>query len=161
MEIARSKKAGESLTWNDMQRMKYSWNVLLEVMRLVPPLQGTFRVATTDITYEGFTIPEGWKIYWTVSSTNNDPEIFREPEKFDPTRFESEIPPFLNVPFGGGPRICPGKDFAKLQMLIYLHYAVTFFKWELINNVNPPKVPASMHPLPSEGFRVRLERCSQ
>lgn len=102
------------------------------------------------------------QIYWTVSSTNNDPEIFREPEKFDPTRFESEIPPFVNVPFGGGPRVCPGKDFAKLQMLIYLHYAVTFFKWELIeNNVNS-KVPATMSPpLPPEGLWMRLKRYSE
>ncbi|XP_054791099.1 beta-amyrin 28-monooxygenase-like [Prosopis cineraria] len=130
-----------------------------DVMRVIPPLQGTFREATSDFTYDGYIVPKGWKVYWTVSSIKKDPKIFAEPDKFDPTMFEDEIPPFLNMPFGGGPRICPGKDFAKLQMLIYLHYVVTFFKWQLIN-LNP-KVLAAMNAIPLDGVWVRLQRCVQ
>ena len=42
--------------------MKDTWQVARESMRLFPPIFGSFRKAITDIEYEGFTIPKGWKV---------------------------------------------------------------------------------------------------
>ncbi|KAM5578316.1 beta-amyrin 28-monooxygenase-like [Rosa sericea] len=156
LEILKSKKSGEALNWDDMQKMKYSWNVALEAMRLIPPLQGTFREAAKDFTYQGYTIPKGWKVYWTVSTTNMNPEYFPAPEEFDPTRFEKATPPpYTNIPFGSGPRICPGMDYARLQILSFMHHLVIRFKWEL---VNPNcKITGGMNPFPVDGLKVRLQ----
>ncbi|KAL7188148.1 hypothetical protein ACSBR1_038083 [Camellia fascicularis] len=115
MEIAKSKELGQSLNWMDVQKMRYTWNVACEAMRLAPPAPLAFKEALTDFTFAGFTIPKGWKTCWSVHSTHKNPAFFPNPEKFDPTRFEGDGPlPFTFVPFGGGPRMCPGKEYARL-----------------------------------------------
>ena len=47
---------------DDVLKMKYTWQVAREVMRLYPPVSGSFRRAICDIKFDGFTIPKGWKV---------------------------------------------------------------------------------------------------
>lgn len=68
MDIAREKSPGQLLDWDDLRKMKYSWNVACEVLRMRPPTVGAFRVAKTDFTYAGFKIPKGWKVSNLLSS---------------------------------------------------------------------------------------------
>lgn len=63
--------AGENLTVEDTKKMKYTWQVVRESMRLFPPIFGSFRKAIADIEYEGFTIPRGWKVLSAVDSIWN------------------------------------------------------------------------------------------
>ena len=62
MEIAASKAPGELLNWGDTQKMKLSWRVVQESMRLMPPVQASFRVAPHDMSFDGFRIPKSWKV---------------------------------------------------------------------------------------------------
>ncbi|XP_052184078.1 beta-amyrin 28-monooxygenase-like [Diospyros lotus] len=155
VEIAKSKAPGELLDWDDIQKMRYSWNVACEVMRLAPPVQGAFREALTDFMYNGFSIPKGWKIYWSANSTHKNHEYFPNPEKFDPSRFEGFGPaPYTFTPFGGGPRMCPGKEYARLEILVFMHHLVRRFKWE---KVNPhEKIVVNPLPQPENGLPIRL-----
>ncbi|KAK3433877.1 hypothetical protein EUGRSUZ_D01161 [Eucalyptus grandis] len=114
MEIAKSKAPGELLNWDDIQKMKYSWNVACEVLRLAPPLQGAFREVINN---------------FIANSTHRSAEYFPEPKKFDPTRLEGDGPaPYTFVPFEGGPMMCPGKEYARLEILVFMHNLLKRFR---------------------------------
>ncbi|KAI3965881.1 hypothetical protein MKX01_010838 [Papaver californicum] len=152
VEIMDSKKPGETLTLDDTQKMKYTWQVTRESMRLFPPIFGSFRKAIVDIDYEGFTIPKGWKILWTTYGTHLDEDNFKDPLNFDPSRFEEPVPPYVYVPFGGGPRMCAGYQLARLNILIFMHFLVTRFEWSLVH----PDEPTTMDPLPFPSYGMPI-----
>ncbi|XP_031101723.1 taxadiene 5-alpha hydroxylase [Ipomoea triloba] len=154
--LSNKRPDDELLSLEDTKNMKYTWQVARESMRLFPPIFGSFRKATADIEYEGFTIPRGWKVLWTTYGTHYDAEHFQDPLKFDPSRFEEpiQVQPYAYIPFGGGPRLCAGYQLAKLNILIFVHYVVTQYNWSLIN----PDEPITMDPLPfpSQGMNIKI-----
>ncbi|KAI4308024.1 hypothetical protein L6164_031143 [Bauhinia variegata] len=155
-EIAKNKLPGHySLTWEDLSKMKYTWRVAMETLRMVPPVFGGFRKALTDIEYEGYLIPKGWQIFWVTAMTHMDNNIFPEPLKFDPARFENQasIPPYCFIPFGGGPRICPGYEFARIETLVTIHYLVTRFTWKLSADDGFSRDPM---PAPTQGLPMQI-----
>ncbi|KAI3915409.1 hypothetical protein MKW98_022367 [Papaver atlanticum] len=158
-EVAKTKAPGELLNLDDIYKMKYSWNVICEVLRLAPPFQGGFTEALTDFTYAGYFIPKGRKLYWTGISSHMNPENFPDPEKFDPSRFQGKGPaPYTFIPFGGGAGMCPGYEYARVEILVFLHHVVRRYKWEKLipGNINE-RLKVNPYPLPPKGFPIRLQ----
>ncbi|KAI3456943.1 hypothetical protein Pfo_013606 [Paulownia fortunei] len=155
-EIQKSIPCGDMLTWEDLAKMKYTWRVAMETLRTIPPIFGGFRKTLEDIEYEGYLIPKGWQIFWVTGMTHMDDSIFPEPSKFDPARFENPaaIPPYCYIPFGGGPRICPGYEFAKIETLVTIHYLVTQFAWKLCCNDNCFR--RDPMPVPTQGLPIEI-----
>lgn len=50
------------LTWEDLSKMKFTWRVAMETMRIFPPIFGGFRQTAKDIEYGGYIIPKGWQV---------------------------------------------------------------------------------------------------
>ncbi|GJN32487.1 hypothetical protein PR202_gb21001 [Eleusine coracana subsp. coracana] len=58
-EVVKGKDDGEALTWEDLGKIKLTWRVALETLRVVPPIFGNFKAAIQDIEFGGYTIPKG------------------------------------------------------------------------------------------------------
>ncbi|XVF77510.1 hypothetical protein PTKIN_Ptkin14bG0050200 [Pterospermum kingtungense] len=155
-EIEKGEPNGELLTWENLAKMKYTWKVARETLRLVPPIFGGFRKAVNDIEYAEYLIPKDWQVnFWATGMTQMDDSIFPEPSKFDLTRFENpaSIPPYCFIPFGGGPRICPGNEFARIEALVSTHYLVTRYTWKLPSDNFFCRDPT---PVPTKGLPVQM-----
>nr|GMD51356.1 cytochrome P450 716B1-like [Ipomoea batatas] len=155
-EVALSMSSEGLLTWEDLSKMKFTWRVAMETMRMFPPIFGGFRQTAKDIEYGGYLIPKGWQIFWVMAKTHMDSSTFQEPEKFDPSRFENQaaLPPYCFIPFGGGPRICPGYEFAKIETLVTIHRLVTHFTWKLC--CKDDSFSRDPMPAPTQGLPIQL-----
>nr|GEU89865.1 cytochrome P450 716B1-like [Tanacetum cinerariifolium] len=151
-KVARSKAPGESLKWEYLSKMKYTWRVASEVLWITPPVSWGFRRAKQDIEYEEFIISKEWQV--APLMTHMDKDIFQNSTISDPARFETSPPPYSYVPFGAGPRMCLGIELAKMETLDMMHRLVTRFRWELVNKEETSK----RIPMPEfdQGLLVRI-----
>ena len=83
--------------------------------------------------------------------------IFPDPSKFEPRHFKKAafLPPYSFVALGGGHRICPGYEFARLETLITIHYLVNRFTWKLCCQ----NISFSRDPMPTfkDGLEIEIE----
>ena len=88
-------------------------------------------------------------------TTHKNPKYFPDPDKFDPSRFEGSGPALYTfVPFGGGSRMRPGREYARLEILVFMYNVVTRFKLEKL--IPDEKVIYQASPVPKDGLPVRL-----
>ncbi|KAL3696269.1 hypothetical protein R1sor_010345 [Riccia sorocarpa] len=159
-EIRLSKPAADAgLTYADTKNMPLTARVISETLRNATVLSFTFREATADVEYNGYLIPKGWKVLPLFRNIHHNPEIFPDPYKFDPSRFEKQPKPNTFLPFGNGVHSCLGSELAKLEMNIFLHHLITKFRWELLE----PKsgIDYRPFPIPKDGMPMRVYRINQ
>uniref|UniRef100_A0A0E0EC56 Cytochrome P450 n=1 Tax=Oryza meridionalis TaxID=40149 RepID=A0A0E0EC56_9ORYZ len=130
---------------------------LLRYLANEPDILGKITEAIKDIEYQGYHIPKGWQVFTAIIITHLDANFFDDPNKFNPARFhnQSSVPPYCFVPFGGGPRMCPGNEFARTETLVAMHYLVRQFRWKLCcKDEGYRKDPV---PMPLLGLPIELE----
>jgi cytochrome P450 len=76
-------------------------------------------------------IPRGYSIIVGIAQLHDNPDVFADPERFDPQRFIGTKPSALSwIPFGGGTRRCVGAAFANMEMDVVLRTVLRHFTIE-------------------------------
>lgn len=152
---------GEAVGFHSLRNIPLTERTVLEVLRLHPPLFMLVRVAMEDFVHAGYFIPKGTWVLISPTVTHRIPELFQNPEVFDPDRFapprEEDKRDFAYIPFGGGRHKCMGNAFALLQIKAILAILLRRYEFELVN----PRVESDFHGLvvgPKEPCRVRYRR---
>jgi cytochrome P450 len=108
----------------DVPRLTYTSGVLAESMRLYPPAWVIGRRAIVDYEVAGYRVPRGSIVLLSQWVMHRDQRFFSDPERFDPERWTDEAraarPRFAYFPFGAGPRMCIGEQFAWMEGVLVL-----------------------------------------
>ncbi|XP_069835094.1 cytochrome P450 26A1 [Dendropsophus ebraccatus] len=141
----------KSLTLDVLQQLTYTGCVLKETLRLVPPVPGGFRVALKTFVLNGYQIPKGWNVIYSIADTHDVADVFPNKEEFNPDRFLTPFPEdssrFNFIPFGGGVRNCVGKEFAKILLKTFIVELCRNCDWELLNGAPTMKTGPIVYPV--------------
>lgn len=115
--------AGRDASAADLPLLRYTEMVVKETLRLYPQAYLLFaRFAAEPVAVGGYTIPKGAMVNTVVYVVQRDPRWWPEPGRFEPERFTPErmakLPQCAFIPFGAGPRVCIGLNFALMEMVL-------------------------------------------
>jgi retinoid hydroxylase len=150
--------AANELSLTQIQQMPYLDQILKEVERQYPPIGGGFRKVIKAFDFNGYHVPAGWLALYRIDAAHKDERCYSHPTVFDPDRFSPERAEqkkfdYSLVGFGGGPRVCLGMAFAKLEMKVLAALLLRRYDWQLDLDQD-----LTMQPIPSlrpaDGLKV-------
>ncbi|KAK1288453.1 Cytochrome P450 90B1 [Acorus calamus] len=119
--------------------------VINETLRLGHVVRYLPRKVTKTIQFKGFDIPNGYTVIPALAAVHMDPSLFDDPQCFNPWRWqkESSSPARTNniMSFGGGLRLCPGMELAKVELSVFIHRLVLAYVWETEEPDPPMALP--------------------
>ncbi|XP_059215352.1 cytochrome P450 26C1 isoform X3 [Centropristis striata] len=148
------------LSLDKLSQLRYVDRVVREVLRFLPPVSGGYRTALQTFELDGYQIPKGWSVMYSIRDTHETAAVFQSPELFDPDRFgperdESRSARFSYVPFGGGVRSCVGKELAQIILKTLAVELIGTCRWTLATE-NFPKMQTVPIVHPVNGLHVHF-----
>ncbi|MGK5627839.1 cytochrome P450 [Streptomyces sp. URMC 123] len=141
-----------------MERLEWC---VREAERLHPPLVILMRKALRDFAYGGRLVPAGALVMVSPAVSHRLPEVFRDPETYDPCRYgpgrEEHAHPYALIGFGGGRHRCVGTAFAYQQVKVVWSVLLRRFDLELAEGPHLPDY-STLVPGPRSPCRVRYRR---
>jgi len=148
------------LELDHLKRLKYLDCVIKEALRLCPSVPFIGRQTRNQIRLGEHTIPPASVIFVLIYQLHRNPEVYPNPEKFDPDRFLPENMigrhPFAYVPFSAGPRNCIGQKFAMAEMKTILLHLTRNFQFESVTPMDQARVQMEMVLRPKCALQIRI-----
>jgi cytochrome P450 len=123
-------------TYADLPRLPWTRAVLDEALRLYPPAWVVTRRALGPDTLAGRDIPAGSLVILSPWVVHRHPGVWPDPERFDPGRFlpprREEVPRHAYFPFGAGPRLCVGREFALVEGTVLLAALAARYRFDRV-----------------------------
>ncbi|HJS20412.1 MAG TPA: cytochrome P450 [Anaerolineales bacterium] len=149
---------GASPTMEQLSRLPLLEGVIKESMRLVPPVLWGIRYSVDDFELGGYQHETGSSVIYSSYVTHHMPELYNDPQKFNPYRWETIRPSaYEYLPFNAGPRRCLGAEFAMMEMKIVLAILLQRYHFTLLPNQRIDRVGMTGS-LPKHGIRMKIER---
>jgi cytochrome P450 len=150
---------GRNPTADDLPHLPLLSAVFEESLRIYPPGWGELRESISADEIEGHAIPRKATIILCQWVTHRHPDFWDEPDEFRPERFLNAAAAsrhrFAYFPFGGGPRICIGLQFAMIEGPLVIATILQRFRVELVPN-HPVELDATFTLRPRNGVKVLL-----
>lgn len=126
----------------DMAKLPYLRQIVLETMRLYPPVALLARTAAKPDRLQDREVRAGDVMLLPFYALHRNECIWGDPDTFDPGRFADEkaIDRYAYLPFGAGPRVCIGMDFAVQETMIVLATMLTRFRFTPVPGREPEPV---------------------
>lgn len=150
---------GRAPSFDDLRRLPYCLATFKEAMRLHPPAYTVGRIAERSVTIAGHTIPKGRIVIVNLVGMHRRPDLWHLPDRFQPERFlpenEKSLPRGAYLPFGDGPRICIGNQFATMEGHLVLATLTRRALFELDGPFPAPEPLVTLRPQGGMPMRVR------
>ncbi|NXJ87215.1 CP4F4 protein, partial [Trogon melanurus] len=160
-ELLRGRDA-QDITWEDLAHLPFTTMCIKESLRLHPPVTAVSRRCTQDIALrDGLVVPKGTICLMSIYGTHHNPDVWPEPQVYDPLRFSPENgegrSPLAFVPFSAGPRNCVGQNFAMAELKVVAALTVARFSIGLDAGRPPPRRKTELILRAEDGLWLRLE----
>ncbi|XP_020020876.2 leukotriene-B4 omega-hydroxylase 3-like isoform X2 [Castor canadensis] len=158
-ELLRDRDPTE-IEWDDLAQLPFLTMCIKESLRLHPPVMAISRCCTQDVVLpDGRVIPKGVVCVISIFGTHHNPEVWPNPEVYDPSRFDPENikdrSSMAFIPFSAGPRNCIGQTFAMSEMKVAL--ALTLLRFRVLPDHAEPRRKPELILRAEGGLWLRVE----
>lgn len=175
-EVLDVLNGGSLVEWKNLSKFEYLTKFIKETLRLYPPVLQVGRQITHPIrfprgfdsnncdnklTHSGRTFPKNTNLSLKIFLLHRNPEIWENPEDFDPERFNPDNiarrSPHAYIPFSAGSRNCIGQNFAMNEMKVIVASILTKFNISIDSSYPPPEIEPTVVLGSTTGIHLLVE----